>query len=160
MTRMKQKSRAEIIPSTVWGTVQQYGDLVNETDVWLTINRPKSTNPIIIMHLSHNPHHTTLEQKCAPFCTKVVHLGVWVICVVGFLFQALVLRCGIIYHPSHQQYSAWCFQIMINKVQIILIPFLPKHDAPFRILFPVPLLTVICVFPCPKVIRITEFYFD
>ena len=44
---------------------------------------PNLINPT--MHLSHVPQCTTLEQKCAHFCSKVVHCGIWDRAIVGFV---------------------------------------------------------------------------
>ena len=55
------------------------------------------TNPI--MHLSHIQQYTTLEQKCAHFCSKVVYCAIWDRCIVGFVrliywFSILQHRLG------------------------------------------------------------------
>ena len=43
----------------------------------------KFTNPT--MPLSYIPQCTTLEQKCAHFCSRVVHCEIWDKCIVGFV---------------------------------------------------------------------------
>ena len=47
------------------------------------------TNPI--MHLSHIPQYTTLEQKCAHFCSKVVYCGMWDRCIFYLIFMPQIV---------------------------------------------------------------------
>ena len=41
------------------------------------------------MHLPHILQYTTLEQKCAHFCSNVVYCGIWDRCTVGFVWLVL-----------------------------------------------------------------------
>ena len=50
------------------------------------------------MHLSHILQDTTLEQKCAHFCSNVVYCEIWDRCIVGFVnahFCSNVVSCEI-----------------------------------------------------------------
>ena len=68
------------------------------------------------MHLSHIPQYTTLEQKCAHFCSNVVYCGIWNRCTMGLLrlvywinpvLMELDMKCE--YTHICQFYTKWIF---------------------------------------------------
>ena len=71
-----------ILCSFLWCLVAESTELTN------------LTNPAV--HLSHIPQCTTLEQKCAHFCSKVVHRGIWDRCIVGFVRYVFLLPMFIL----------------------------------------------------------------
>ena len=100
------------------------------------------------MHLSNIPQYTTWELKCAHFCPKVVHCGLWDRCIVGhvrlvsspllpgptclvevLMTAHLPLRCESrsTLAPSS---SAWSSGSTSNNWNIMQILYCFKYDTP------------------------------
>ena len=83
--------------------------MLNKTCVWLfesqfacyiLINQIHKSH----MQLYHIPQCTTLEQKCAHFCSKVVHCGIWDRCIREFNLLICLLHSNKPnIHKSHMQ---------------------------------------------------------
>ena len=64
------------------------------------------------MHLSHFSQYTTVEQKCAHFCSKVVYCGTWEV------------HCGTMVGPSYtKRLHAFRIYKAPEKIEVLAIPF-------------------------------------
>ena len=95
----------------------QHGLIVNRTisgtkfsDIW--IDPPHPT-----VYSTNIPQCTILQQKCAHFCCKMVHCGIWDWCIVGFVQQVYWAIFFIQKHALHnvtcQPFLLMCWYINI-----------------------------------------------